>query len=92
VFEQINHIRTVVYGHPQLFLKSRLPNRISFHIFDQCFCKVETRACETLCSFAKRLRGLAVTTLHGAPRSFNPALAGAHPGLEDWIFAELYKN
>jgi len=25
---------------PQLFLKCRLPNRISFDVFDQCSCKV----------------------------------------------------
>ena len=55
-------------------LKCRLPNRISFGVFDRCFCKVETRACETLRSCAMRLRGLAVTTLPGASRSFNPAL------------------
>ena len=41
---------------------------------DRCFCKVETRACETLRSCAKRLGGLAVTTLPGASCSFNPAL------------------
>jgi len=55
-------------------LKCRLPNRISFDIFDRCFCKVETRACETPRICAKRLRGLAVPTLPGASRSFNPAL------------------
>ena len=44
LFEQINHILTVVHGHPQLFLKCRLPNRISFNVFDQCFCKVKTKA------------------------------------------------
>jgi len=52
-------------GHPQLSLKCRLPNCISFDVFDRCFCKVETRACETLLGFAKRLGGLAVTNLPG---------------------------
>jgi len=61
-------------GRPHLSLKCRLPNRNSFDVFDRCFCKVETRACETLRSCAKRLGGLAVTTLPGASRSFNPAL------------------
>ena len=56
-------------------LKCKLPNRISFDVFGRCFCKVETRLCETLRSCAMRLRGLAVTTLPGASRSFNPALA-----------------
>jgi len=74
MFEQINHVRTTVHGHPQLSLMCRLPNRISFDVFDRCFCKVETRVCETLGSCAKRLGGLAVTTLTGASRSFNPAL------------------
>jgi len=51
-----------------------LPNRISCGVFDRCFCKVAARACETLRSWAKCLRGLAITTLPGASRSFNPAL------------------
>jgi len=51
-----------------------LPNHISFDVFDRCFCKVETRAYETLHSCAKRLWGLALTTLPGASLSFNPAL------------------
>jgi len=56
-------------------LKFRLlPNRISFDVFDRCFCKFETRACETLRSCGKRFVGLAVRTSPGAPRSFNPAL------------------
>jgi len=44
LFEQINHIRTATPGHPQLSLKCKLLNRINFDVFDQCFCKVETRA------------------------------------------------
>jgi len=48
---------------------------VSFDVFDRFFCKLETRACETLRSCARRLRGLAVKTLPGASRSFNPALA-----------------
>jgi len=75
MFEQINHIRTAVHGHAQLFLKCRLPNCINFDIFDWCFCEVETRACETLRSCAKRWGGLAVTTLPMASPSFNQALA-----------------
>jgi len=39
--------------------------------------QVEKRACETLRSCAKRLGGLAATTLPGASRSFNPALLRA---------------
>jgi len=74
MFEQINHKGTAVRGHPQLSLKCRLSNRISVDVFDRCFYKVETRACETPRSCAQRLRGLAVTTLPGASRSFNPAL------------------
>ena len=74
VFEQINDIGTAVHGHLQLFLKCRLPNHISFDIFDRCFCKVETRACETLRSSAQRLGGPAVTTLPGAWRSLNQVL------------------
>jgi len=72
MFEQIklvNHIRTAVHDHPQLSLlslKCRLPNRFSFDVSDRCFCKVETRVCETLLSCVKRLGGLAVTTLLGA--------------------------
>jgi len=54
-FDQTNKIRTAVHGHPQLSLKCRLPNRISLDVFDRYFCKVETRACETLRSCAKRL-------------------------------------
>ena len=61
-------------------LKYRLPNRIGFDVFDRCFCKVETRACETLPICAKRLGGLATTTLPGASRSFNPALVKGHGG------------
>ena len=49
-------------------LKCRLPNRISFDVFDRSFCKFEARACETLRSCAKRLGGLAVTILPGASR------------------------
>jgi len=81
MFEQIkliNHTRTAVHDHPQLPLKCRLPNRINFDAFDRCFCKAETRACESLLSCAKRLGGLAVTTLPGASRSFNPALPLLH--------------
>jgi len=33
---------------PQLSLMCRLPNCISFHGFNRCFCKVKTRAYETL--------------------------------------------
>ena len=55
-------------------LKCRLPNRISFDVFDRCFCKVATRACETLRICAKRLGasrwrlcpGPRVTRLDGA--------------------------
>jgi len=85
LFEQTNHIRTAVHRHPQLSLKCRLPNRISVDVFDWCFCKVETRACETLRSCAKRLGGLEVTTLPGASCSFNPALrtAGLASGVGD---------
>jgi len=79
MFEQINHIGTAVHGHPQLSLKWRLPNRIRFDVFDPCFCKVQTRACETPCSCAQRLGGLAVKTLPGASRSFNPTLAARIP-------------
>jgi len=50
--EQINHIRTTVHAHPQLSLKFRLPNGISFDVFDWCFCKVEVKR------YAKRLWGL----------------------------------
>jgi len=52
----MNYIRTAVYA-PQLSLKYRLPNRTGIS-FDRCFCKVETRACETVPSCAKRLGGL----------------------------------
>jgi len=79
MFEQINHTATAVHGHPQLSLKCRLPNRIRFDVFDRCFCKVETRSCETLRSCAQRLGRLAVTTLPGASRSFNPALTIGAP-------------
>ena len=85
MFEQIkwvNHIRTAVHDHPQLSLKCRLPNRISFDVFDRCFCKVDTMVCETLLSCAKRLGDLAVTTLPGASRSFNPALTTVQ--MEKW--------
>jgi len=64
----------MVIGHSQLPLKCRLSNRISFDLFYRCICKVETRACETLRSCAKRLGGLAVTISLGASRRFNPAL------------------
>jgi len=74
LFEQINHIRNTVHGHPQLSLKCRLLNRISFDVFDQSFCKVTMRAFEMLRSCAKRFGGLAVTTFPGASRSFHPAL------------------
>ena len=57
--EQINHTRTAAHAHSQSSLKCRLPNGISFYVFGRCFCKAETRACETLRSCAKRLRGLA---------------------------------
>jgi len=55
MFEQINRIRTAVYGHPQFSLKCRLPNLIRFDVFDRCFCKVEARTYETLRSCAKCL-------------------------------------
>jgi len=32
-----------IQGHHQLSLKCKLPNRMSFDVFDLCFCKVETR-------------------------------------------------
>jgi len=57
MFEQINYMQTTVHGHSHLSLKCRLSNRISFDVFDRCFCKVETRACETLRICAKRLTG-----------------------------------
>jgi len=63
MFEEIkwiNHTRTAVYDHPQLSLKCRLPNPISFDVFDRCFCKVATWVCETLFSCAERLGGLAL--------------------------------
>jgi len=82
MFEQINRIRTAVHGHPQLSLKCRLSNRVSFDVFDQCFCKVETRVRETLRSCAKRLRGLAVTTLPGASPSLNPVLDTSCSGVQ----------
>ena len=71
--EQIKHIRTAVHSQPNS-LKCKLPNRISFNVFDRCFCRVETKSCEKLRICAKRLGGLAVTILPGASRSFNPAL------------------
>jgi len=71
---QIKYTRTAIHGHPQPSLKCRLTSGIGFDVFDQWFCKVETRACGTLHGCAKRLRGLAVTTLPGASHSFNPAL------------------
>jgi len=37
-------------------LKCWLPNCISFDVFDRCFCKVETRACETLRISAEAFR------------------------------------
>jgi len=77
-FEQINHIRTAVRSDTRLSLKCRLPNRITFDVCDRCFCKVETRACETLPSCAKRIGGLAVTTLPRASHSFNPVLLRGH--------------
>jgi len=58
LFEQINRLRTAVRGHPQLPLKCRLPNLISFDVFDRCFCKFDARACERLGSCAKRLGAL----------------------------------
>jgi len=51
---------------------------ISFDVFNRCFCKVETRVCVTLLSCAKRVGGLAVTTLPGASSSFNPVLHMAY--------------
>jgi len=69
----MNHIRTAVHDHPQFSLKCRLRNRISFDVFDRCFYKVEMRICETLFSYAKRLRGLAATNFLRALRLFNPA-------------------
>jgi len=36
-----------------LSLKCSLPNHISFDVFNRCFCKVETRACETQRNCAK---------------------------------------
>jgi len=71
--EQIKHIRTVVHSQPNS-LKCKLANRISFNVFDRCFCRVETKSCEKLRICAKRLGGLAVTILPWASRSFNPAL------------------
>jgi len=31
---KLNHMRYAVHGHPQLFLKFGLPNRIGFDVFD----------------------------------------------------------
>ena len=41
VFEQINHIRTAVRGHPQLSLKCRLPNRIRFDVLTGASAKLK---------------------------------------------------
>jgi len=72
MFEQINHMQTTVHGHPHLSLMCRLSNRISFNVLDRCFCKVETRPCETLRSCAKRLRGPRSHDFARASHSFNP--------------------
>jgi len=53
LFEQMDHVRTAVHDHPQLPPKCGRPNRISFDVFDRCFYKVETMACETLRSWTK---------------------------------------
>jgi len=58
-------MRTALHDHPQLHLKCRLPNRISFDVFDQCFCKVETRVGETLLSCTK---GLGASRSRFSPR------------------------
>ena len=57
MFEQIklvNDMRTAVHNNAHLSLTCRLPNHICFDVFDRCFCKVETRVCETLLSRVKR--------------------------------------
>jgi len=89
--EQIKHIRTAVHSQPNS-LKCKLPNRISFNVFDRCFCKVETRACETQRSCANRLGGLTVTILLGASRSFNPGLlpARTHAKRKNVSFLSTY--
>jgi len=74
----------------QLSLKCRLPNRISFDVFDRCFWKVETRVCETIRSCAKRSGGLAVTTLPGVLHSFNPALPPGHTLSSSVAYAENF--
>ena len=63
---EINHIQTAVYGHPQWSLKC-WPNRISYDVFARCFNKVETTACGTLRSCAKRL-GASRSRLRPGPR------------------------
>jgi len=88
LFKQINHrgnwdwsctaVRKITtFEQPDMLNPScfwSVGNTSSFDIFDQCFCKVETRACESLRSFTKRLGGLVATTLPGTSRSRNPAL------------------
>jgi len=57
MFEQIklvNHIRTTVHDHPQLSLKFRLPNRISFDILTGVFAKLK-RGYVKRCSVALSL-------------------------------------
>ena len=81
----LNNLRwshTAAFWHDPSRL-CKLRNRISFDIFDSCLGKVETRACVTLRSCAKRLGVPAVTTLPGALHSFNPARA--------WLEACLFR-
>jgi len=57
MFEQIklvNHIRTTVHDHPQLSLKFRLANRISFDILTGVFAKLK-RGYVKRCSVALSL-------------------------------------
>ena len=74
LFEQINHIRTAVHGHPQLCLKFRLPNRISFEVFWPVHRQSWNEGIWNATQLCQAFGGLAVRTLPGASRLFNPTL------------------
>ena len=92
MFEQIklvDHTRTTVHDHPQLSLKCRQPNRISFDVFHRCFCKVATRVCETLLSCIARL-GASRSRLCPGPRAhlIRPCMRAMNLGAQAFYSAK----
>ena len=95
MFEQIklvDHTRTTVHDHPQLSLKCRQPNRISFDVFHRCFCKVATRVCETLAQFTTAKIQDCANVSSNSSQSENMQRGWRTPRVDSLKLDELHKN